>query len=119
MFKVYLPMRNQVMHSKFGEPTARVTKLELRTAFEAIRSYAAHVAAAGGILTFYQELLDRSPLKDLPPERLLKQTPSECERNLRAMNPCRFVVVTIEQHADGHPRRDSIAYRSAMDAFDR
>jgi hypothetical protein len=68
MFKVYLPMRNQVMHSKFGESMARVTKPELRAAFEAIRSYAAHVAAAGGILTFYQELLDRSPLKDLSPK---------------------------------------------------
>jgi hypothetical protein len=68
MFKVYLPMRNQVMHSKFGEPMARVTKPELRAAFEAIRSYAAHVAAAGGILTFYQGLLDRSPLKDLSPK---------------------------------------------------
>jgi hypothetical protein len=65
MFKVYLPMRNQVMHSKFGESTARVTKPELRAAFEAIRSYAAHVAAAGGILGFYQKLLDGSPLKDL------------------------------------------------------
>ena len=68
MFKVYLPMRNQVMHSKFGEPMARVTKPELRAAFEAIRSYAAHVAAAGGILTFYQGLLDRSPLKNLSPK---------------------------------------------------
>lgn len=68
MFKVYLPMRNQVMHSKFGESTARVTKPELRAAFEAIRSYAAHVAAAGGILGFYQKLLDGSPLKDLSPE---------------------------------------------------
>src|SRR5271170_1934437 len=58
IFKEYLPMRNQVMHSKFGETTARVTKPELRAAFEAIRSYAAHVAAAGGILAFYQGLLD-------------------------------------------------------------
>jgi hypothetical protein len=68
MFKVYLPMRNQVMHSKFGESTARVTKPELRAAFEAIRSYAAHVAAAGGILGFYQKLLDGSPLQDLSPK---------------------------------------------------
>ncbi|MBB6144308.1 hypothetical protein HNQ77_002260 [Silvibacterium bohemicum] len=65
MFKVYLPMRNQVMHSKFGESTARVSKLELRAAFEAIRSYAAHIATAGGFLTFYQKLLDGSPLKEL------------------------------------------------------
>jgi hypothetical protein len=68
MFKDYLPMRNRVMHSKFGETTARVTKPELRAAFEAIRSYAAHVDLAGGILTFYQGLLDRSPLKYLSPE---------------------------------------------------
>jgi hypothetical protein len=68
MFKEYLPMRNRVMHSKFGETTARVTKPELREAFEAIRSYAAHVALAGGILAFYQGLLDRSPLKYLSPE---------------------------------------------------
>jgi hypothetical protein len=68
MFNVYLPIRNQVMHSKFGESTARVTKAELRAAFEAIRSYAAHVATAGGFLAFYQKLLARSPLRNLSPQ---------------------------------------------------
>jgi hypothetical protein len=62
MFKVYLPMRNEVMHSKFGESTSRVTKPELRAAFEAIRSYAAHVAAAGGFLAFPGiAVLDKNP----------------------------------------------------------
>ena len=68
MFDKYLTMRNQVMHSKFGESTARVTKAELQEAFESIRSYAAHVAKAGGYLAFYQGLLDESPLKELSPE---------------------------------------------------
>jgi hypothetical protein len=68
MFKVYFATRNQVMHSKFGEPIARVTKSELREAFEAIHSYAVHVAGAGGILAFYKGLVDRTPLKDLKPE---------------------------------------------------
>jgi hypothetical protein len=40
------------------ESTARVTKPALRAAFEAIRSYAAHVATAGGCLAFYQKLLN-------------------------------------------------------------
>ena len=64
MFKTYLPMRNRVMHSKFGESSARVTKSELRAAFEAIRSYATHVATAGGFLAFYQTLLDESSLRN-------------------------------------------------------
>jgi hypothetical protein len=68
MFKEYFSMRNNVMHSKLGEQTARVTKSELRAAFEAIRSYADHVAKAGGILTLYRGLLDQTPFKQRKPE---------------------------------------------------
>jgi hypothetical protein len=68
MFDVYLPMRNRVMHSKLGEAIARVSKAELRAAFEAIRLYAAHIATAGGYLAPYKDLLAGTPLKDLTPD---------------------------------------------------
>lgn len=67
MFKQYLEMRNSVMHSKFGECLPRVSKAELRDAFESAHQYCAHVASAGGILAFYKPLLDKSPLRELTP----------------------------------------------------
>lgn len=67
MFKKYFNMRNGVMHSKFGECLPRVSKAELREAFESVRAYFGHIATADGMLACYRMLLDSSPLRSLAP----------------------------------------------------
>ena len=70
-FKKYFEMRNRVMHSKFGEYQPRVSKQELRDAFESIRAYFEHVSTAGGILGIYGSLL-QTPLRDLKCSRVIR-----------------------------------------------
>jgi hypothetical protein len=66
-FKKYFELRNGVMHSKFGECPPRVSKVELREAFESARAYFGHISAAGGILKMYSSLLQGTPLRHLSP----------------------------------------------------